>query len=126
MPAPTTYAGPMNPTERQVMDVLTQAAREGQPVRGFSELADLLGLGDSTAKHVVYTLAAKGALDRRPDGFYLGPSLALAFGRRQASGTERPCITCRRPFLSEGPHHRMCDACRETAEPEDEYVLRLP
>jgi hypothetical protein len=24
----------------------------------------------------------------------------------------RPCITCNTEFMSEGPHNRMCDACR--------------
>jgi hypothetical protein len=24
----------------------------------------------------------------------------------------RSCITCGTPFLSHGPHHRMCDSCR--------------
>lgn len=27
-------------------------------------------------------------------------------------GQERLCITCRAPFLSAGPHNRMCDHCR--------------
>lgn len=25
----------------------------------------------------------------------------------------RPCLCCRRPFGSEGPHNRLCDPCRE-------------
>jgi len=25
----------------------------------------------------------------------------------------RPCLTCRQMFRSEGPHNRLCDACRE-------------
>lgn len=24
----------------------------------------------------------------------------------------RPCLRCRRPFASEGPHNRMCGLCR--------------
>lgn len=24
----------------------------------------------------------------------------------------RPCLRCRAPFRSEGPHHRMCASCR--------------
>lgn len=31
---------------------------------------------------------------------------------RQAGERVRPCITCQRPFRSEGPHNRMCDRCR--------------
>lgn len=26
-----------------------------------------------------------------------------------------PCLQCRRPFRSEGPHNRRCDACRRTS-----------
>jgi len=29
---------------------------------------------------------------------------------------ERPCLTCGEPMLSTGPHHRMCNICRETAQ----------
>lgn len=25
---------------------------------------------------------------------------------------ERPCLRCRKPFDSEGAHHRLCNACR--------------
>ena len=28
-------------------------------------------------------------------------------------GRIRPCITCRREIISEGPHHRMCAKCRQ-------------
>lgn len=28
---------------------------------------------------------------------------------------ERPCLTCGRPFDSEGPHNRMCNECRRRA-----------
>lgn len=51
----------------------------------------------------------------------------------QARAKERRnCLTCRKPFMSEGPHNRMCDVCRRSAarlgpqftEPSDEP--RLP
>jgi hypothetical protein len=25
---------------------------------------------------------------------------------------QRPCLRCEKPFASEGPHHRLCNACR--------------
>jgi hypothetical protein len=28
---------------------------------------------------------------------------------------ERPCLRCRKPFASEGAHHRLCGDCREYA-----------
>lgn len=33
---------------------------------------------------------------------------------RGAGGRTRPCMTCRRPFVSEGSHNCMCDHCRDT------------
>jgi hypothetical protein len=35
----------------------------------------------------------------------------------------RPCIvdTCRRPFFSDGAHHRMCARCRLSTEVSDVY-----
>lgn len=34
---------------------------------------------------------------------------------REEKLAERPCITCRTAFKSEGPHHRMCRPCRQLA-----------
>ena len=25
----------------------------------------------------------------------------------------RPCLCCKKPFVSEGPHHRLCGPCRK-------------
>ena len=33
-----------------------------------------------------------------------------------SGATKRTCIRCRTPFLSQGPHHRMCDRCRLKAD----------
>ncbi len=32
--------------------------------------------------------------------------------RKKARQKVRKCLTCRERFHSDGPHHRMCDACR--------------
>lgn len=29
-----------------------------------------------------------------------------------AERTERNCLTCSRPFISDGPYHRVCDRCK--------------
>ena len=34
---------------------------------------------------------------------------------RQAGRQERPCLTCAKPFMSEGVHNRMCNRCRQDA-----------
>ena len=41
--------------------------------------------------------------------------------RSPRAARRRPCITCGAPFDSEGPHNRMCDACRDerSGEPEE-------
>lgn len=38
---------------------------------------------------------------------------------REARRRRRACICCRSPFLSDGPHNRMCNACRRGADPFD-------
>jgi hypothetical protein len=42
----------------------------------------------------------------------------------------RACLRCKRIFLSEGAHHRLCGACRTLLAtmptPAEEYPLRLP
>ncbi|MBW4984777.1 hypothetical protein KZZ07_19740 [Mameliella sp. CS4] len=38
---------------------------------------------------------------------------------REARRRLRPCLCCGSPFLSEGPHNRMCDRCRRGADPFD-------
>lgn len=33
----------------------------------------------------------------------------------------RPCLKCRTPFQSEGPHHRMCRLCRRGVDDSGAY-----
>lgn len=35
----------------------------------------------------------------------------------------RKCITCHNDFVSDGPGHRMCNGCRNTASSVEEYAL---
>lgn len=44
-------------------------------------------------------------------GLYKWPPRAVA-GAVVADKTKRPCLRCRAPFRSEGPHNRMCAKCR--------------
>jgi len=37
---------------------------------------------------------------------------------------ELKCLRCKKPFMSEGPHNRMCDLCRTDSVVED-YKLEL-
>lgn len=53
-----------------------------------------------------------GALDARAYRVKAHAAQRLAQLQKLAMRRERPCLTCRRQFLSEGPHHRMCGTCR--------------
>jgi len=47
--------------------------------------------------------------------------------RRTTRMKQRPCLRCDRMFQSEGPHNRLCQACREfiaaAPSPMEEYPL---
>ncbi|WP_339745631.1 hypothetical protein [uncultured Maricaulis sp.] len=58
---------------------------------------------------------AKGV---RVSGLYDCKDFALTRAEslaRQARRQERPCLTCAKPFMSEGIHNRMCNPCRRDA-----------
>jgi hypothetical protein len=47
--------------------------------------------------------------------------------RKTATSKQRACLRCDRTFLSEGPHNRLCQTCREflagAPSPAEEYPL---
>jgi hypothetical protein len=47
--------------------------------------------------------------------------------RRTKKAKRRSCLRCDREFLSEGPHHRLCQTCRQviaaSPSPEEEYSV---
>ena len=49
--------------------------------------------------------------------------------RTTAPSQPRACLRCDRTFVSEGPHHRLCQACREflavAPTPVEEYPFRF-
>ncbi len=72
----------------------------------YREIADLTGL-------------SLAAINWRLNG---SPRAALTVKprRSKAACQERKCLTCGKPFASEGPHNRMCDSCRrKSASPLD-------
>lgn len=72
-----------------------------------ADIAEQIGTTDDSVRYAVsaYKLPKRG-------------SYAVVRRRRAAKAAlpKRPCIRCRTPFPSHGPHHRMCDACRRYAE----------
>jgi hypothetical protein len=47
--------------------------------------------------------------------------------RRRKKLQQRNCLRCDREFLSEGPHHRLCQTCRQVIaagpSPVEEYSV---
>jgi hypothetical protein len=41
------------------------------------------------------------------------PNSAANPPQRTAQSRQRTCLRCDRQFWSEGPHHRLCQPCRE-------------
>lgn len=61
-------------------------------------------------QHALHACGAKAlALGIRPRN--TTPTGRLSLATRAKSAT-RPCLCCRKPFLSEGHHNRLCPACR--------------
>ena len=40
---------------------------------------------------------------------------AGGYHRKLKTTPRRPCMACGKPFVSAGPHNRLCDECREAA-----------
>ncbi|MGR3436846.1 MAG: hypothetical protein ACU0CO_18485 [Shimia sp.] len=45
---------------------------------------------------------------------------------RAAGKAPRDCITCGASFMSEGPHHRMCTACRRCHDESGDLASHAP
>jgi hypothetical protein len=43
--------------------------------------------------------------------------------RRKAAATKRPCLCCRRDFLSAGAHNRLCNDCRTTSADHPSWLV---
>lgn len=62
----------------------------------YREIADLTGLSLSQINYRLGKAADEGATPPR----------------RRKGSTERACMCCGKPFLSEGAHNRLCGSCR--------------
>ncbi len=90
------------------LDLINALVREGWNAKDIAKR-----LGRTTVQH---------ALKRDPDyrerllKKTMGASSAkrvLADARRALTQrNERACLCCRQPFISQGPHNRLCDRCR--------------
>ncbi len=49
---------------------------------------------------------------RRPESSVYRRLETLAQQARRPGRRKRPCLCCKTPFMSEGPHNRLCGRCR--------------
>lgn len=84
-----------------------------------SDIAKKLGRNDNS----VAIKASRLRLPRKTDV----KNGELGGGRKMRPDAKiRPCMTCRRPFFSEGNHNRRCDPCRESDDGGDmDYVVEF-
>ncbi len=99
------------------------------PVLDPAPLAPVLPVRVACAKRHVYLVV--DATGRAVSQEYWEKERAEAAMERiirAARVVTRPCLCCRTPFLSEGPHNRMCPSCRNTSsdpmQPVRPYIVR--
>lgn len=56
-----------------------------------------------------------GVAVRQATSWWKAESMRTAL-ERQARRKARACIRCTTEFMSDGPHHRMCAACRKLSD----------
>lgn len=106
MTAERNRTGALSPQERDVV-----ARREAG--QSATRIADEMGF---RSRKVVYTVLSRA----RRKGVVPKPHPELERTSRLCEGRKKPnagraarvCLRCRHPFMSEGPHIRMCDDCK--------------
>ena len=121
--------------EAALMDILTDAAEAGAPAPVNDELIEALaargfGMAVEAMRDRLSRLRMRGWIEIEYRGtsrrrFCVGGKWtgwpetnsggALAPRPARNAGRTRACLTCDAPFRSDGPHHRMCSACRSNA-----------
>lgn len=119
--------------EQLVFVEIERAAVEGRAAPSHDRMSQDTGL--TVTQTVVSRLVAQGRIaihSKYPDrkcnqlAYEIKDPASPACGKRTGmnghqslrtpvsakTGTLRPCISCEKPMLSTGPHHRMCDGCR--------------
>lgn len=51
--------------------------------------------------------------DKKDKALYEINFIRMKAGLREIRRSQIPCMCCRKPFESEGPHNRMCYLCSE-------------
>ena len=52
-------------------------------------------------------------------------SIEALDARKASQVTRRSCLGCRGPFMSDGPHNRLCKSCRSSGRGLDNQMLGI-
>lgn len=66
----------------------------------------------------VFDTTTRAAVTGEFSSMFIAENKADALNH-EAKKKKRPCLRCRAPFMSEGPHNRLCPSCRTGSDPLD-------
>lgn len=127
----------LTPSQANVYRMIAEAADRNAPAPSTYDLSLALGYDPMRANGLIRELVSLGLIaqefrtqvDRRfrivDSGAVTNWTSSARFGKR---GVARACIVarCGKPFISEGPGHRMCDGCRSSISLSAFEVAALP
>ncbi len=93
-------------------------ARESLPNLSLPQIAKRFHRDHTTIMHGIKAARKRLEWDEAYYDLYLGACETLGIHRapQRVEPTMQTCMFCRKDFLSEGPHHRLCDdqSCKRT------------
>lgn len=108
-PPPHISADAEKPDRAARAEWIVAVSAEGHSV---TDIARALGV----TRQTVYNARHSGGVIGRSGRPRKGRKTSYIPSAKPAT-TERPCLTCGKRFLSEGPHNRMCRDCRRRGDP---------
>jgi hypothetical protein len=103
-------------------DLLVELRSKNRPVR---EIANALGVSSTACYN---KLQYMGLLKCRTNTQRTTPahlSVKSPTSDNRARAKRRPCLCCRDPFLSAGPHNRLCTKCRGQNDTPFDIPVRI-
>lgn len=126
----------LSPNAKLLYDFLGHQARRGERTLTNHGYADELGICSTSISDLMRKLGRRGLIEietrgqsRRilvvAVGKWTAASERLDQGKEKPRTAMRPCLCCKTPFPSEGPHNRLCTPCKHRDGPPVE-AIRIP
>jgi DNA-binding CsgD family transcriptional regulator len=90
--------------------------------KAMQEIAAALGRTPASVKDKLIRLSRQGGMPKRPPLDRARRAQISKASHEAKKRTRRPCLCCGQPFMSEGPHNRLCSNCRSKSQ-EVSYAL---